>query len=84
VDKIYGHIGWGYVHYNRYNMAQPNIQRVIKVGNSLAVILPKYLTSTLQIERGDVVILSCVEENEVRVRKIDEKTLRNLRMGFIQ
>jgi antitoxin component of MazEF toxin-antitoxin module len=65
-------------------MEAGKIQRVIKVGDSLAVVLPKYLTRALLIERGDAVMLSSVQTNEVRVRKLSEQALRDMRLGFIE
>jgi len=66
------------------SMQSSNIHRVIKVGKSLAVILPAHLARAVQFERGDAVAFSCVEENEMRVRKLNEQTLRDLRLGFIK
>ncbi len=60
-------------------MAGPYIQKVIRLGNSNAVVIPAYLARALDIQRGDAVVLSCVEEGVISVRKVNEKDLHNLR-----
>lgn len=65
--------------YNSTNMAGPHIQKVVRVGNSNAVVIPAYLMRALDIQRGDAVVLSCVEEGIVSVRKVNEKDLHDLR-----
>lgn len=46
-------------------MARPLFQRVIKQGNSLAVILPVEITRGLEIQRGDLISVSVVSAQQV-------------------
>jgi len=64
-------------------MASKEIQRVIKVGNSIAVVLPAHIARAFNIQVGDTVALSCVEEGVVVVRKLDDEDLRAKRLGII-
>lgn len=56
---------------------------MIKVGNSLAITLPAPLARALDFQRGDRVVLSCVEEGTITVRKVNDKEFHNLRIGVI-
>lgn len=58
-------------------MLGKNIQKIIKVGNSLAVTLPTALTRALGIERGDLVVLGCVQDGVIYVRKVTDKDVRD-------
>jgi antitoxin component of MazEF toxin-antitoxin module len=60
-----------------------NIHRIIKVGNSLAVVLPRTLARELDIKRGDLVVLGCVQEGVVYVRKADTKDISQERVDVI-
>jgi len=64
-------------------MPSKDIQRIIKVGNSLAITVPASVARALNFQRGDRVVLSCVEEGTITVRKVNDKDLHNLRVGVI-
>jgi antitoxin component of MazEF toxin-antitoxin module len=49
-------------------MARPLIQKVIKVGDSLAVVLPKEITLGLEIQRGDVVKVFALRSDQVTIK----------------
>lgn len=55
------------------------LQRVIKVGSSLAVTLPVEVCRALGIERGDAVTLGIFEENTVVIRRLTDADLKLLR-----
>lgn len=65
-------------------MAIPYTQRVVKLGNSLAVILPSYITRELGIKRGTPVVVGCVEPDGVRIRILTDEDMRKLRVFDIQ
>lgn len=65
-------------------MAGQQIQRVIKVGNALAVVIPRPITRALNIQRGDNVAIFCTDFEEVRVRLISEEKILALRLGNIE
>lgn len=64
-------------------MIEAKIVKVIKVGNSLAVVIPKEIASGLKIKRGDQVIFGVFNENEFCVRRITQKQLQDLKPNDI-
>lgn len=60
-------------------MDEVRIQRVIKVGTSLAVVLPVNVCRALCIQRGDRVAFGVFEDNTLVVRKLTEAEVRALR-----
>lgn len=65
-------------------MAQPQTQRVIKVGNALAVVLPRAITRALNIQRGATVAVVCTDADEIRIRLISDEAIQALRLGSIK
>lgn len=51
-------------------MRIPNVQRVQKVGNSLAVVIPAKVARALAIQRDDMVLVEVYGENSVVVRRL--------------
>lgn len=64
-------------------MPSKDIQRVIKVGNSLAITIPAHVARSLNFQRGDRVVYSCVEEETISFRKVNDKDVHDLRVGTI-
>jgi antitoxin component of MazEF toxin-antitoxin module len=46
------------------------IQKVLKVGNSIAVVLPSTIASQLNVQRGDQVAVSCLSSTEILLKKL--------------
>lgn len=65
-------------------MPAPHIQRVIKVGDSLAAVLPRYLTDALGIQRGQAFSIGCTENNVLTIRLLTSEEVRNLRPHAIE
>lgn len=63
-------------------MEQITIQRVLKVGNSLAVILPVHVHRALGMKRGDNISFAVWQENEVVIRKLTDDDLQKLKPNF--
>lgn len=61
----------------------PQIGKVIKVGNSLAITIPAQICKGLKIERGDAVVLAVYDENIFCVRRIPPHELQNLKPGKV-
>lgn len=61
-------------------MAIPLFQRIIKVGNSLAVVLPVEIVRGLEIQRGDVVALSVTQSDQVVIKLFADYELREMRI----
>lgn len=59
------------------------IQRVLKVGNALAVVLPADLLRDLKIQRGDLVTVSCTDPKQIIIRRISAEDVRLARLGVI-
>lgn len=64
-------------------MAKKAIQTVLKIGNSLGVILPVDVCRGLGIARGDQVSFAVFEENTVMVRKLTAEELQSLKPKYI-
>lgn len=51
-------------------MVNLRIGHVVRVGNSVAVVIPAALAREMKFERGDEVIYGVFEEGEIRIRKV--------------
>lgn len=51
-------------------MEQLHITKVIMVGNSLGVIIPKNILDAIHMQRGDQVYFTVHEDNIVSIKKI--------------
>jgi len=77
-------MGWGRV-YNYYNnMENVNITKVIKVGTSLGIIIPKQLLTDLNILRGDHVVFGLFSEGQFFVRRLSVNEVQQLRPQLIK
>lgn len=57
-------------------MQSYNITKIIKIGSSLGVVIPKNILNALTLERGDQVVFGAGEYDTLIIRKItDEKLL---------
>lgn len=59
------------------------IQRVVKVGNALAVIVPRDILRALKMQRGDLVTVSCIDPREIIIRRVSAEDVRLARLGVI-
>jgi len=55
------------------------VQKVVKVGNSCAVIIPSAIARALKIERGDQVTFGVFEDDVICVRKLQQEDIAKLR-----
>lgn len=55
------------------------LQRVIKVGPSLAVVVPVDVRRALGINRGDTVTIGIFEENTIVIRRLSDEEIKSLR-----
>jgi antitoxin component of MazEF toxin-antitoxin module len=55
------------------------LTKIIKVGNSLAVVIPKDILNALSIERGDQVSFGVYSDDVICIRKISQRDLLNLK-----
>lgn len=60
-------------------MISLRVQKVIKVGNAIAVIVPVEVARALKIERGDQVTFGVFEDDVICIRKITQEDLRKLK-----
>lgn len=75
--------GGGEYNYN-INMENVDITKVVKVGTSLGIIIPKHILTSCEIERGDHIVFGLFTEGQFFVRKLTEKELRHLRPQVIK
>lgn len=55
------------------------LTKVIKVGNSCAVVIPRDIRVALDIQRGDQVSFGVYSEDVICIRKISQRELQNLK-----
>lgn len=65
-------------------MENVNITKVIKVGTSLGIIIPKALLTDLEIQRGDHVVFGLFSEGQFFVRRLSTNELRTLRPQVVK
>ena len=61
-------------------MSIPLFQRVIKVGNALAVILPADIVRGLEIQRGTIVAVSATRADLVNIKLFADYELEQMRI----
>lgn len=71
--------GWGRVYTNDYNMENIKVGKVIKVGTSLAVVVPAALARAMNLERGDQIVYAIFSENQFVVRRLTTDELRAMK-----
>lgn len=60
-------------------MARRTVQKVIKIGSSLGVVLPVEVCRGLCIERGDSVAFAVYETDSVMIRKLSRADLEAMK-----
>lgn len=63
-------------------MALRRFQRVIKVGDSLAVVLPTEVTRGLEIQRGMPIMLAVLAANIVQIKFLTDYEVQQLGMAI--
>jgi len=53
--------------------------RIVKVGNSKALVIPTPVLNGLGWQRGDMVLFTFANEDNLIVKKIDDETIRRLK-----
>jgi antitoxin component of MazEF toxin-antitoxin module len=71
--------GPGCRYYNGYNMEVIRIGKIIKIGNSLAVVLPKNVAQELKFERGDLVTYAVYGENSIVIKKVTTEEIKQMK-----
>ena len=71
--------GWGRVYTNDYNMENIKVGKVIKVGSSLAVVVPAQLARAMNLERGDQIVYAIFSKNQFVVRRLTDEELRAMK-----
>lgn len=56
-----------------------HITKIIRVGSSLGVIIPKLVLDQLFIERGDVVVFGFYGDKQILIRALTEQEVRQLK-----
>ena len=71
-------------HTNHYNMENIKVGKVLKVGTSLAVVIPAELARALHIERGDQVVYGAFTDNQFTVRRLTTEELQAMKPHAIE
>ena len=72
-------MGWGRAYTNDYNMENIKVGKVIKVGSSLAVVVPAQLARAMNLERGDQIVYAIFSANQFVVRRLTDEELRAMK-----
>lgn len=68
------------IYYNNCNyMEDLYLTKIVKVGNSLAVVVPKNVLHGLDWKRGDRVVFTFGYDDTLIVKKVDDETIRRLK-----
>lgn len=51
------------------------ITKILKIGNSIGVVVPKHVFGSIGLQRGDQVMLSITEDNILCIKKLNIKTI---------
>lgn len=65
----------------RYNIRMTKPVKVIPIGNSTGIVLPKDILSRLKVERGDQLYLSEAPEGGYRITPYDPEFARMMALG---
>jgi len=65
-------------------MENRRIGKITRLGNSLAIVIPRPILRVLKMERGDQVVFGVYDENTVAIRKILPEELRSIRTEEVQ
>ena len=65
-------------------MKDAQISKTIKVGSSVAVVIPKHIRDALYISRGDYVVFAAYDESSFFVRVLTPKDIQELKPKNIQ
>lgn len=65
--------------YNSTYMAYLRVGKVMRVGNSRAIVLPSEICEALQIETGDQVAFAVYENDIIQIRKLNVEELRAMK-----
>lgn len=60
-------------------MEEIYITKIVKVGNSKAVVIPSNVMDGLNWKRGDRVIFTFAADDQLIVKRIDDETIRKLK-----
>lgn len=71
--------GRGIVYYNSYNMQIMYISKVLKIGNSLGLVVPIEILRAHKIERGDTVVFGFAGNGQIFFRKITDQEIQNIK-----
>lgn len=59
-------------------MPRVRMQRVLKIGTSLGVVVPAEICRALNIQRGDYVVFGVYSESSVCIKKVSPDELRKM------
>lgn len=65
-------------------MENVNITKVIKIGTSQGMVIPKGILTALKIQRGDYIVFGLFGEGQFVVRKLTREELLHLRPQIIK
>ena len=61
-----------------------NTMKVLKVGTSLGVVIPRNLLRAMKIERGDQLAFAVYDEARIIMRKLTDNELKTLRLSLLK
>lgn len=76
--------GWVLVCYTNHNMESIRIAKVVKVGNSIAVIIPSGFAKQLGIRRGDYFAFATYWPGIITMRLLSDEEITKLKPPLVQ
>jgi antitoxin component of MazEF toxin-antitoxin module len=65
-------------------MENIKLSKVTRLGNGLAIVIPRAVLQSMNIKRGDHVVVAVYDKNIFAVRKIPQQELRDLKPGDLK
>lgn len=77
---MFSAIAWGCSLYYNYNntMETLKITKIVKVGTSLAVVLPVSILKALEWQRGDTLLFAFLSDDSLTIRRLSDSQIRRL------
>lgn len=56
--------------------------KIVKIGSSLGLVIPRQIIAAMMLERGDQVIFSVISGPTLVVKQLSEQEIRKIKPGY--
>lgn len=68
---------------NYTNMETISLSKIMRVGSSLCVVIPKPYLTALKWQRGDIVILGATQDNILKIRLVTDLEIKQIKDNVV-